>query len=327
MEITLCLIVKNEEKKLPACLHSFQGVFQKLVIVDTGSDDKTVDVARRFHADVYDFEWNKNFADTRNFALSKVKTPWTMMVDADDTLDPESKPFLLETLAKLSDRTIGVFLPYLYSNVHNGKGTSAFLPRIWKTDLGLRYTLPIHEYLDIPKDLLSKFSRIEAPIIHHKSEFDFSKSFLRNVEILEHAYKKGDRHPRILFYLGHDHFYAGNIEASMKWFKKFLLLRKKHPHEAYKASMMMAKIYLRENDRANAKKAYQKAIKYCSQFLEPHLLLGDLALEGKKYLSAIKYYNEALHCKPPQTHIFLNTHLDYAYAERKLHEALKALEK
>ncbi len=324
MEITLCLIVKNEEQKLPACLQSFRGVFQKLVVVDTGSTDKTVDIARQFGAEVFHYEWTKNFSQARNFALSKVKTVWTMMVDADDTL--ESKDLLLSELQKLPKETLGVFLPYLYSNVRKGRGTMAYLPRVWKTDLGLTYTLPIHEYLNVPHDVLQKFARVNVPLLHHKSEEDFSKSFQRNVEILEYAYKKGDRHPRILFYLGHDSFYAGHVKASLGWFQKFLRLKTKHPHEAYKAWMMIAKIHLKNGDNEALKKAYQKAIKICPDFLEPHILLGDLALQEKDYEAAALFYNSALQCKPPRTHIFLNTHLDYAYAERKLHEALKALE-
>lgn len=324
MEITLCLIVKNEEQKLPACLQSFRGVFQKLVVVDTGSTDGTVEIAKKFGAEVFHFEWTKNFSEARNFALSKVKTEWTMMADADDTL--EFKDRLLIELQKLPKGILGVFLPYLYSNVRNGRGTMAYLPRIWKTDLGLTYTLPIHEYLNVPHDVLQKFVRVNVPLLHHKSDEDFSKSFQRNVEILEHAYEKGDRHPRILFYLGHDSFYAGNVEASLKWFRKFLLLKTKHPHEAYKAWMMIAKIHLKNGDKAAAKIAYQKAIKMCPDFLEPHILLGDLAMLEQKFEKAVEFYNEALQCKSPRTHIFLNTHLDYAYAERKLHEALKALE-
>ena len=324
MEITLCLIVKDEEKNLPACLSSFEGVFEKLVVVDTGSTDKTVDVAKKFGADVFHFEWTKNFSEARNFALGKVQTEWTMMVDADDTL--ESKDRLLAELGKLSEETLGVFLPYLYSNVRKGQGNMAFLPRIWKTALRLTYGLPIHEYLNVPPEPLQKFVRVNVPLLHHKSEEGFSESFRRNVEILEHAYEKGDRHPRILFYLGHDHFYAGDIDESLKWFKKFLRLKTRHPHEAYKAWMMIAKIHLKKGDHVAMKKAYHQAIKICPDFLEPHILLGDLSLQEKKYEAAVQYYNEALHCKPPRTHIFLNMHLDYAYAERKLHEALKAIE-
>jgi len=324
MEITLCLIVKNEEQKLSACLESFRGVFQKLIIVDTGSTDGTIEIAQQFGAEVFHFEWKNNFSDARNFALSKVKTAWTMMADADDTL--ESKVQLLNELKNIPDGSIGVFLPYLYSNVRNGRGTMAFLPRIWKTNLRLTYVLPVHEYLNIPREILQSFVRINVPVLHHKTDAEFSKSFVRNVQILEDAYAHGDHHPRILFYLGHDNFYAGHLQESLKWFQKFLRLKTKHPHEAYKVWMLIAKIHTKNGDLAVAIKAYQKAIKMCPDFPEPHIFLGDLALTKGKFEKAVEYYNDALRCKPPKTHIFLNTHLDYAYAERKLHEALRALE-
>jgi glycosyltransferase involved in cell wall biosynthesis len=324
MEITLCLIVKDEEEKLSACLRSFDGIFQKLVIVDTGSSDKTKDIAAEFGAEMFNFKWIKDFSKARNFALSKVNTEWVMMVDADDTL--ESKDKLMNELSRLSSDTLGVFMPYLYSNINGGNGIMAFLPRIWKTNLNIKYILPVHEYLNVPANLLQKFVRINTPIIHHKIHEDFSKSFQRNIEILENAHKKGDKHPRILFYLGHDNFYAGNDDASMKWFKKFLKLPGVHLHEAYKAWMIIAKIHTKSNNIVKAKKAYLKAIEKCPDFLEPHILLGDLAMTAKDFKHAVEYYNEALYCKPPRTHIFINTHLNYKYAEQKILEALKAIE-
>lgn len=327
MEITLCLIVKNEEQKLPACLNSLQGVFHKLVIIDTGSTDRTVEIAREFGAELFDFTWVKNFSSARNFALSKIKTDWTMMVDADDTLEEKSKEKLILTLQNLPSDVQGVFLPYLYSNVSNGRGTMAYLPRIWKTDLELKYILPIHEYLDVPRGVLSHFVRLDFPLVHHKTGEDFSKSFMRNVEILEYAYVHGDRHPRILFYLGHDNFYGGHVQDSLKWFQKFLRLKTRHPHEAYKAHMMISKIFLELGDTPAAIKSYRKAIKVCPDFLDAHILLGDLLAKNGNYSKAVQCYTEALGCKPPRTHIFLNTHLDYAYAQRRMHETLKALEK
>jgi glycosyltransferase involved in cell wall biosynthesis len=88
--ITLHCIVKNEEKTLPTCLKSIRDWVDGIVIVDTGSTDSTCDIARSYNADVRVFEWCDDFGAARNFALSHVKTPWTIWLDADDlVLNPQ----------------------------------------------------------------------------------------------------------------------------------------------------------------------------------------------------------------------------------------------
>lgn len=190
MEITLCLIVRNEEKQLPTCLQSFKDIYSHLVIVDTGSTDTTKTIANIWGADVYDFTWCDDFSAARNFALQQVKTEWVMVVDADDVMQDETKKKLLEELKKLSKDARGIFLPYSYSNVNNRSSFTTYLPRIWKTKFGYQYTLPIHEYLDIPKADISHFVRLPLVVVHQKESGAYAKSVIRNLGILEKAIKK-----------------------------------------------------------------------------------------------------------------------------------------
>ncbi len=326
MDITLCLIVKNEEEKLPACLKSFQGVFQKLLIVDTGSDDKTVQIAKDFNAEIHTFKWNDNFSDARNFALSKVKTTWTMVVDADDYIDENSKKELLEKIKKISKKAAGISLPYLYSTNKNDKGSTAYLPRIWRTDLQLRYTLPIHEYLDITAELRDKFMRLDVPIRHNKTSEDISKSLARNIKILEKSYKDGVESSRIIFYLGHDNFYAGNAKDSINWMNEYLKLEGQHPHEIYKVQLLLGKAWQKLGNLEMAKKSFHNAIQTNPDFIEPYILLGDIAQTRKNYEEAVQKYFEALYCEQPVTHIFINTYFNKNLAQQKLTESLFAIQ-
>lgn len=85
--LSLSMIVKNEEERLPACLESMQGVADEIVVVDTGSTDKTADIARRFGARVVEFPWNGNFSDARNESLRHCTGDWVIFLDADERLD------------------------------------------------------------------------------------------------------------------------------------------------------------------------------------------------------------------------------------------------
>src|SRR5262249_5134612 len=90
-KVSLCMIVKNEEGNLPACLESVRDLVDELVIVDTGSVDRTKEVAGRFGARVVDFAWVDSFAAARNETLKNATGDWVFWMDADDRLDEENR--------------------------------------------------------------------------------------------------------------------------------------------------------------------------------------------------------------------------------------------
>ena len=84
VSISLCMIVKNEEDVLARALDSVKELADEIIIVDTGSEDRTKDIARRYTQKVFDFEWEDDFAAARNFACRKVSMDYWMWLDADD---------------------------------------------------------------------------------------------------------------------------------------------------------------------------------------------------------------------------------------------------
>ena len=85
--ISLCMIVKNEEKHIARCLDSVAGLVDEIVIVDTGSSDRTVEIASRYTPRVYSYPWKDDFSDARNHAFSKATMDYCMWMDADDVLE------------------------------------------------------------------------------------------------------------------------------------------------------------------------------------------------------------------------------------------------
>ena len=82
--LSLCMIVKDEETVLPRCLESVQGLFDEIVVIDTGSTDQTREIARAFGAEVFDFQWRDDFSVARNFSFSKATSDYLFWMDADD---------------------------------------------------------------------------------------------------------------------------------------------------------------------------------------------------------------------------------------------------
>ena len=104
--VSLCMIVKNEEDVLARCLESAKPVADEIIIVDTGSTDRTREIAREFTDNVCEFPWIDDFAAARNFSFSKATMEYCMWLDADDILLPADRDAFLtlkETLPP-SDR-------------------------------------------------------------------------------------------------------------------------------------------------------------------------------------------------------------------------------
>ena len=84
--VSLCMIVKNEEEHLARCLHSAKPVVDEIIVVDTGSTDRSPVIARAFGANVFDQPWDNDFAKARNFSLSKAAGHWILVLDADEAI-------------------------------------------------------------------------------------------------------------------------------------------------------------------------------------------------------------------------------------------------
>jgi len=90
--ISLCMIVRNEERFLPQCLESVRGAVDEIVIVDTGSEDSTTEIALKFHAKVFEHPWRNSFSEARNFSLDKASGDWILILDADEELEKQDIP-------------------------------------------------------------------------------------------------------------------------------------------------------------------------------------------------------------------------------------------
>ncbi|MGD8992819.1 MAG: tetratricopeptide repeat protein, partial [Desulfobacterales bacterium] len=100
LAVSLCMIVKNEEKYLAQCLASVKPIVDEMIVVDTGSSDKTKDIARAFGAKVYDHEWRDDFAEARNFSIRKANGHWIFIMDADEVISPQDYNQFLKIVGK-----------------------------------------------------------------------------------------------------------------------------------------------------------------------------------------------------------------------------------
>ena len=102
MQLSLCMIVKNEEDVLPRCLDSVKNAVDEIVIVDTGSTDATRAIAAHYTDKIYDEPWQDDFARARNASFARASGDYLLWLDADDVIAPEQLPRLFELKKQLA---------------------------------------------------------------------------------------------------------------------------------------------------------------------------------------------------------------------------------
>ncbi|MDE5897158.1 MAG: glycosyltransferase family 2 protein [Clostridia bacterium] len=147
MTVSLCMIVKDEETVLARCLDSVKDCTDEIIIVDTGSTDGTVGLARRYTDRVYSFPWKDDFSAARNFAFSKAKCDYLLWLDADDRISPDSADGLLALKSELDTaRPDIVFCPYDAAFDSEGKPTLTYYrERLIRREANLRFVGRVHE--------------------------------------------------------------------------------------------------------------------------------------------------------------------------------------
>ena len=114
--ISLCMIVKDEESRLPACLGCVADLVGEIIVVDTGSTDNTREVARHCGAEVHEFSWCDDFAAARNQSLHHATGDWIFWLDADDRIDEANRLHLRSLFANLPDENVAYLMHYVALN-------------------------------------------------------------------------------------------------------------------------------------------------------------------------------------------------------------------
>lgn len=148
-DISLCMIVRDEERSIGRCLESAARIADEMIIVDTGSRDHTRKICGEFGARLFDFKWTHNFAAARNFGLEKASCGWILWLDADEELQvydlPALKAFLRDYQKDLAPVRMLHFYGPVPADAQRSHVCSAF--RLFRNGAGIRFTGKIHERL------------------------------------------------------------------------------------------------------------------------------------------------------------------------------------
>ena len=265
IKLSVSMIVKNEEALLPNCLNSIKEA-DEIIIVDTGSKDKTKEIALTFTDKVYDFEWCDDFAKARNFALSKCTGEWVLSIDADEVLDKGGIKKVKELIGKTKKDAIGIEMKS--STYH------FWVPRLFKKISDNMWNGRIHETLSYKEYENTQIGITFGTSPAHK--FDPQ----RNLRMLEKAVEDNPKDARALYYLGREYGYYKEYEKVQETLEKYISLSTWLPERA-DAFFMLALAYWFDG-KGNGEKARQnclKAISINANFKAPLLLMAAMSFE------------------------------------------------
>ena len=181
--LTAAMIVRDEASQLPACLESIRGVVDEIVIVDTGSSDATVSIAKSFGARVHTHPWNGSFADARNAGLELASGRWILYIDADERVRPIAPGVVRARLEAATEVALRVRLrPFV-------DATPYWEYRLWRSDPRIRFTGKMHEKVTMAIRAVSeadglRIGESELFLEHVGYDGDQSRKHERNLPLL-----------------------------------------------------------------------------------------------------------------------------------------------
>lgn len=259
--LTLSMIVKNEEKYLRDCLESVKGIVDDIVIVDTGSTDNTLEIAKEYKAKIYHFDWINDFSAARNYALQYSLGDWILYLDADERLDPGSKNEI-KRIINTSEKA-GYYCTVKSIDEGAKFDHSIRYVRLFKKTPEIKFTGKVHEQI-IHSLIENKYKLFHSSILINHVGYNISLDEKkikaeRNLSILIEEYNQ-NQSAYTAFKLGQTYFLIGKYDDCQRYIS--LALEQKDLAKDLKADcyLHLSQIALLKSDLVNAQKFIDNAI-------------------------------------------------------------------
>lgn len=309
--LSACMIVRDEEDLFAGCLESIKDCVDEIVVVDTGSVDKTKEIAKSFGAKVYDQPWEGDFSKHRNYSMSLATGDWLLVIDADERIHSEDISLVKQMLEDCGDADcISAEISNLYGE---GKQQTNFHSmRFFKRKAKIQYDGIVHNRSIILDGMVRKRSRIR--VLHYGYDLSLEKmekKFKRTKSLLDKQLEKTPNDPFVLQNYawihrtrGH-HFTKKHTQEIMKASYRAAMLTDPKNQPGWPIHVMsldlLAWAFLFEAAYDQSIKYATMALSYKSDYLDPMLCLG-YAYTGKgdtqesvgwfnRYLAAQQQYD------------------------------------
>lgn len=296
--IALAVIVKDEEENLPRLIASVQGCVDEIHITDTGSTDKTVEVAKALGAQVHHFEWCDDFSKARNASFSPVMTDYILWLDADDVLEGR-EDFISwrDEIMHLADFWLS---NYIYATKEDGSPACTFVrERVIKRGKNIQWKYFVHEGLTPTDGCKTQFIP-SWRVRHMRTEADLAKDRSRNLNLFEKNNTKEKMDPRMTYYWGKELFETNKHFDSIRKLEDAIVSPALELHDRILAMQYLCISYMVLNQFEKATNLALTGLQLAPQRAEFHNIVGDCYLKLNQWMNAVPFFNAASQCEFPQ---------------------------
>lgn len=220
MKITACSIVKNEARNIARSIESYKNAVDEIIIVDTGSTDKTVEICKSLGINPLFYKWDNDFSSAKNYAIDHAKGDWIIFLDADEWFVPNLKRTLIDQiLDQIGSKVDGIILTMKQIDIGtNNIFTTEVAIRIFKNLPEIRYKGNIHERIMNGNNELTLARCPDLQVYHSGYSRELlGKKAERNLSLLYEAYNSGKKNTILLFFLLRENFSARNYDEAVKF--------------------------------------------------------------------------------------------------------------
>ncbi len=303
-KLSLCMIVKNEEECLARCLRSVRDLVDEIIIVDTGSADRTKEIAASFGARLFDFAWRDDFAAARNESVRHATGDWILVLDADETIatqdharicaliDRNEAPdgyILLQRTYQASDVVFGLVRPQnnAYEESHGYPGwVEHAIVRLFQNK-GFMFSGVIHELIEHSiEEQGGRIGKSGVAIHHFGEEKDEDKKQSKQEmyhRLQEKKLQDNPHDPKALFELGMQCLQEKKLQEAQGWLEKSLAAR-----PGRKVAIVLLHVYAMVHSDDKALKLYQSFF-HEGQDVRAEFLVGKILYKSGEYNKVEKH--------------------------------------
>lgn len=307
MQLSLCMIVKDEEATLARCLESVQGVVDEIVVVDTGSSDRTPTIAQDHGARVVSFEWCDDFSAARNASLQQAQGDWILVLDADETLARES----IKALKQAMQHPETLAMTLLRQEIGAQQAPYSLVSRLFRNHPAIAFSRPYHESID--DSVLEIMQQephwrvVDIPGIairhtgYHPDAIAQRHKRDRARTAMERYIANHPNDPYICNKLGALYADEGQLDKGLELLQRALAANPAEAPVQYEVHYHLGSIYQQQGDLEQAALHYQAAVE---QPIAPQLKLGaynnwgTVQLERHNPAGAVVLYQKLVNTDP-----------------------------
>lgn len=302
-KISQCMIVKNEEKNIARALTWAKDIAYEQIVVDTGSTDRTVEIAKSMGAKVYHFTWIDDFSAAKNHAIDLASGEWIALLDADEYLSDEDAAKLPEFLTKVGKQHYGIAMSWLQMEDTGRIMSGGTQIRIFRNTRKLRYRNRIHEVLALEGQPLPVIDACLQFAIFHtgygESAVGQGQKGRRNIPIiLKELEEKPDNYD-MMGYLADSYSSAGEKEKAREWYYKAIrhmpdTLSDRDARSTASFSFLLLTLRELEADEDEMVEVYNQAVKKIPKDADFDFFLGEYYRRKNNYPKEVYHFQRCL---------------------------------